>query len=266
MNQIQPTTVQRDERGYWVHPDLPDFNQSPDLGEIEAWCQHQGITTTRMIKLLEKPGLPQYLADQAITSGNISGLPLPDLAEHWFLLAIFDYEGHPAAWYATRQPANSLGQIAPPRPEISTAMVTLAVSQVVGRLLEHGHLDQGAVAAVQAQLIEEYVDGMETHELYDLVYPLGYGWPDSAAAEAKAILGDLPSLLWQQQQSAERDWVARHAIAPRLPLSSQVRFTSAGKTLTGTLVGNDFEHGRHLIQTPGKAYQHRVPYELVEAE
>jgi hypothetical protein len=260
MKKIKPCHVIRNEMGYWSHPNLPDFSKSPDLGEIQKWIELQQITTTRMIAILEQPSLPHHLVEEAQLTSDISKIPLPPLSDAWFLLAIVDHEDGPKAWYATR---NEVGQIAPPRPDLTTQMVEFVSKHLIAQLSAmHCHSQEADQSALK-RLVDGYVDGMTDAEIYELMFP-GYPLADECTSVSEAV-SNFSVLLRNQRRSAEREWVSHHAVVPDLKLGLPVRFHYRGNPTYGLLVGNDYEHGRHLIQVAGKTRLLNLPYERVEA-
>lgn len=257
MKQINPATVMRDENGYWMHPQLPDFSTSPDLGEIQKWLTSQNITATRLIALLEQPMLPHHIIEAAQLSGDISKVPLPELSRTWFLLGIINHDDGPKAWYATRA---EVGQIAPPRPEITTNMVEFVSKQLITQLKKMQRL-HGDESDSLGRLVNGYVDGMTDAEIYSLMFP-GHQLAEESTDVSEAV-SNYTILLRQQRQAAERKWVSRHAVVPEVNLGKRVKFRYLGEHTLGLLVGNDYEHGRHLIQVEGKTRLINMPYERV---
>lgn len=259
MKKIHPATVIRDGNGYWLHPQLPDFSTSPDLGEIQNWLTSQHITATRLIALLEQPMLPHHLAEAAYLSGNISNIPLPALSSAWFLLGIINHDDGPKAWYVTR---TEVGQIAPPRPEITTTMVEFVSQQLFTKLKAINCL-HGDERESLNRLINGYVDGMTDAEIFELMFP-AHPLAEENSSVSEAV-SNYAVLLRKQRQAAEREWVIHHAVVPEIQLGKEVRFRYRGERIEGVLVSNDYEHGRHLIQVAGKTRLINMPYERVEA-
>lgn len=102
---IEAAPVARDEYGFWSHPDLPDFEE--DEGDkYRLWLAQQQITAKRVDM---EDDASDELNDR-VMDGDIAAAadwtptsPGPD----WFLLAIYDTEDGPVAWFASRAPATT---------------------------------------------------------------------------------------------------------------------------------------------------------------
>lgn len=98
---IQPMEPQRDELGYWTHPDIPDFDE--DAGAYAAWLKEQQLTTSTVWLESEDVDHHAYVRYFDNENGDISAWePSPPRGDGWFLLAIFDTEDGPVASYARR--------------------------------------------------------------------------------------------------------------------------------------------------------------------
>ena len=101
---IEAAPVARDECGFWSHPDLPGFDEG-DGDKYRAWIEQQQLTAKRVDM---EDDASDELSDR-IMDGDISATadwaptsPGPG----WFLLAIYDTEDGPVAWFASRAPTD----------------------------------------------------------------------------------------------------------------------------------------------------------------
>lgn len=98
---IEPVEVQRDQQGFWVHPDFPDFGET--LGsQFTEWQQEQGIDCS-FVSMEED--LPEGMIERWETDGDYIQLvtewtPTPPASSDWFLLGIWDTEDGPVALFA----------------------------------------------------------------------------------------------------------------------------------------------------------------------
>lgn len=102
---IEAAPVARDEYGFWSHPELPDFDEG-DGAKYRSWLEQQQLTAQRVDM---EDDASDELNDR-VMDGDIAAAadwtptsPGPD----WFLLAIYDTEDGPVAWFASRAPAAS---------------------------------------------------------------------------------------------------------------------------------------------------------------
>lgn len=100
---IEAALIARDKYGFWTHPDLPSFDEG-EGAKYRAGVELQQIKVRRVDMEDDAPAeLTDRIMDSdiAATADWAPTSPGPD----WFLLAIYDAEDGPAAWFASRLPA-----------------------------------------------------------------------------------------------------------------------------------------------------------------
>ncbi|HDN9803993.1 TPA: hypothetical protein P2N04_001047 [Aeromonas salmonicida] len=103
MNQqrIAPAEVKRDEMGFWIHPDFPDFGET--LGsQYTDWLEEQEIVCSFVSM---EDDLPECLIEQREGDGDYIDIvvgwnPTPPAGAGWFLLGIWDTEDGAVALFA----------------------------------------------------------------------------------------------------------------------------------------------------------------------
>ena len=100
---IEWAPVVRDAEGWYRHPDMPEFDEG-DGAKYRDWVERQQIKVQRVD--MEDDASDEI--NDRIMDGDIAATadwaptsPGPD----WFLLAIYDTEDGPVAWFASRLPA-----------------------------------------------------------------------------------------------------------------------------------------------------------------
>lgn len=89
---IQPVTVERDQDGYWDHPDLPAFAENPEA--FHAWIDAQGLALQHWS--MERDGHEDHpYWDAASPRHDCLGWEPRSPGPEWFLLGIFDTEEGP---------------------------------------------------------------------------------------------------------------------------------------------------------------------------
>lgn len=102
MQLIQPATVQRDEKGYWNHPDLPQFEEG-EHAKFEAWQEAQGLEITVRSLDSENDDHPVYVAYFEEGENTCAAWEPPKpRGDGWFVLAIDETEDGPQCWWARR--------------------------------------------------------------------------------------------------------------------------------------------------------------------
>lgn len=91
MKQVE---IKRDEYGFWVHPDLPRWDEGTTLDEARAWFADHGLTCDLVL-------MEGEIADKW-GSGEINSCAEwePELPADAFLVAIHDTEDGVVAMYA----------------------------------------------------------------------------------------------------------------------------------------------------------------------
>jgi hypothetical protein len=94
--------VERDEHGFWSHPDLPNFEEGANAA-YKAWVAAQGLTITHSDLEDEPEDHPVYVSYFDNGDGNFSAwTAAAPVGEGWFTLAIYDTEDGPRWWWARR--------------------------------------------------------------------------------------------------------------------------------------------------------------------
>ena len=99
---IQPVTVNRDEDGYWVHPELPEWDEGTTQEEIDDWFSNNNLSYwidnfEDSVTATEEMQERYYGA----SDGNISDWEPDCPVKGSFLLSIHDTESGPVAVFAT---------------------------------------------------------------------------------------------------------------------------------------------------------------------
>ncbi|WP_305817526.1 hypothetical protein [Photobacterium leiognathi] len=96
---IQPCYVDRDEDGYWIHPELPNWDESTTSEVINAWFKANNCDYA--IVYFESDA-PEALSDKYYEQGEPGvGDWEPTLPHaNAFLLSIHDAEDSPIALFA----------------------------------------------------------------------------------------------------------------------------------------------------------------------
>jgi hypothetical protein len=107
MSKLRAVEVNRDECGYWCHPDILHFwTVTMDNAEYctpEQWKaleQEAGIQTTFTRLEYEDMEHPAYVSYFDNDDGNVSGWN-PEVPDGWWLLEISDGDDGPYAVFAT---------------------------------------------------------------------------------------------------------------------------------------------------------------------
>lgn len=108
---IKPAIVERDENGYWTHPDFPDFGETIPNSEIAHWlCENQIGYVTQWMEY----DAPEDVSNKYFEEGDpdISGWNPECNIEGAFLLSVHDTEDGPVALFAHPcQPLTATGQL-----------------------------------------------------------------------------------------------------------------------------------------------------------
>jgi len=96
---IQPVTVDRDQDGWWDHPELPDFDE--DYTAFEAWIAEQRLELKQWHMESDIHEHHPYDDGECHCLGWDPVAPGPE----WFLLGIFDSEDGPCVSWACREVA-----------------------------------------------------------------------------------------------------------------------------------------------------------------
>lgn len=97
---IQPATIERDEHGYWTHPDYPEHDEDSPASLFEEWFTSQGLESACV---LFEDDAPEELQDAWLESGEADvekWQPTTPKGDGWFLLSLHDTENGPVAIFA----------------------------------------------------------------------------------------------------------------------------------------------------------------------
>lgn len=100
-------TLERNERGYMVHPDIHQLPEGITPRDFFAACGIELHTSTAENEM----GLDAYEAMTANGSGCRAWTPAAPEAPGWSLVAIFDTEDGPTAWWMRAWPALALAEV-----------------------------------------------------------------------------------------------------------------------------------------------------------
>ncbi|MCU8044414.1 MULTISPECIES: hypothetical protein [unclassified Shewanella] len=97
MNPIQAATVER-EQGYWIHQDLPEWDEGTTRAECEAWASANGgeLVVIRFESDANEELIERYFDDGDIDISDWN--PVCDKTGS-FLLSIHDTEDGPVALF-----------------------------------------------------------------------------------------------------------------------------------------------------------------------
>lgn len=98
---IAPAEVKRDEMGFWIHPDFPDFGETLNSAYTD-WLEEQKISCSFVSM---EDDLPEGMIEKWENDGDYIDLvagwnPTPSAGAGWFLLGIWDTEDGPVALFA----------------------------------------------------------------------------------------------------------------------------------------------------------------------
>ncbi|WP_308920529.1 hypothetical protein [Janthinobacterium sp. J1-1] len=101
---IEAAPVVRDAQGHYDHPDLPPFGEG-DAASFRAWTEAQCLVVKSVWMEEDAPDLAdRYFEGEGDPSALVDWQPTsPGL--DWFLLALYEDEDGPVAWFASRSPA-----------------------------------------------------------------------------------------------------------------------------------------------------------------
>ncbi|MCG9678716.1 3'-5' exonuclease [Vibrio sp. Isolate24] len=99
---IKELPVERDEMGFWTHPELPDFGEIVSKDELRAF-EIENHITMKVISM--ESDAEQQMIDEWFEDGEtcIKWEPTPP-SRSSFLLSIHDTEDGPFAWWAVPKP------------------------------------------------------------------------------------------------------------------------------------------------------------------
>ena len=95
---VGPVPVERDENGFWMHPDIP-WDDVPEDESVFPFLEKWGFKGC--FATLEDDA-PQEMADRYFDSGDADCSywnPTPPEDEGWFLAGIYDTEDGPCAMF-----------------------------------------------------------------------------------------------------------------------------------------------------------------------
>ena len=93
---IQPVTVERDKDGWWVHPDMPDFDEN--YAALKGWIAEQHLEIQQWHMEADIYGHHPHDDGECHCLGWDPVAPGPE----WFLIGIFETEDGPCVSWARR--------------------------------------------------------------------------------------------------------------------------------------------------------------------
>ncbi|QWA09828.1 hypothetical protein GTU79_21345 [Sodalis ligni] len=106
IQRIEPIEPQRDENGWWSHPDyIPDLEEDALRVEFEVWLEVNGVECSA--RLMEDDVEPDSPVAQAWENGDADCSiwnPKPPEGEGWFLVSVHDTEDGPSAVWLRKLP------------------------------------------------------------------------------------------------------------------------------------------------------------------
>jgi len=98
---IQPAPVERDAEGYWLHPDLPVFEEG-EADKSKAWVAAQGLTVrTQEMEYDVDTDTDPYFASGGTSCAHWT--PSKPEGDEWFCLGISLNDDGPVCWWARRE-------------------------------------------------------------------------------------------------------------------------------------------------------------------
>lgn len=105
MKKIEPATVERDEYGFWTHPDFPEWDESVTMQTVEAWLTSNDLDfhVTHFEHDANDEMLDRWFEGGECDCTNWE--PTAPEVDH-FLLSIHDTEDGPIALFAIKKEVN----------------------------------------------------------------------------------------------------------------------------------------------------------------
>ncbi|TCL06850.1 hypothetical protein [Sodalis ligni] len=96
---IEPMEPQRDENGWWSHPDyIPDLEEDALRVEFDVWLEVNGVEcVARLMEDDLEPGSPEAVAWESLDCDCSVWNPQPPEGDGWFLVSVHDTEEGPSA-------------------------------------------------------------------------------------------------------------------------------------------------------------------------
>lgn len=103
MKIMQPMSVERDDMGYWTHPDYfvpSNGNEFGVPGEFDAWLEAQGMECSILSLESDNDELAEQYADGELDGDVTTWNPSQPAGEGWFIGSIHDTEDGPyCIWF-----------------------------------------------------------------------------------------------------------------------------------------------------------------------
>lgn len=263
---IQPAaSIVRDNLGEWQHPEFTAINEGASQQELEQWLASQAIAGVEVQDLFDHLAtLPQQqatsLRERYEQTGDFSELPLPPAptGEGWFLVSVHPSpEFGPVAMWVTRTPA-PVGHSAPPRPELTPALVSEAAHEVIAEQFPTEQLPDRI-----HQIVTIFMGASYTRATKDMVWALEkiYGWVIEPRSELHDQLSRFAEIVEQHLQQAERAWASQAQLQQELAMGD--RLDLGILRCTGTVVGLDpiVPHCYLVREDCNRNQLHVVPFE-----
>ncbi|WP_213993815.1 hypothetical protein [Sodalis sp. dw_96] len=106
IERIQPVKPQRDENGWWSHPDyIPDLEEDALRVEFDVWLEVNGVEcVARLMEDDLEPGSPEAVAWESLDCDCSAWNPKPPEGTGWFLVSVHDTEDGPSAVWLRKLP------------------------------------------------------------------------------------------------------------------------------------------------------------------
>lgn len=261
MDLITEIPVTFTKSGEFSHPGIPkSWDESTTQTEINAWLAEQQITQYLQIDLIDALADNRDISEEKAAelvaewqrTGDLRLLPVPrPVGEGWFLIAIYDTEEGPFAWWVTRHTeqlasdAEQVGQNAPPRPELTEEQLKQLALELVNSLYPSG-ADQVDKEQAAADICAEYFFCMDGYELAKALDD-NHGW--DITRDMIDTFDSFNYMYSAAQDQLERDWVNQYGIQAPLAVGQRVTLKHNQGGGTGTITEVNYDgRARYLIQ------------------
>lgn len=98
---IKPMQVERDERGFWTHSEVPNLGENQSFDYYAEWFLERGIILELVTAENDCP--EEMLWDfDLMFNGNLSAWNPSQPCDEAFLLSIHDTEDGPVSWWGVQ--------------------------------------------------------------------------------------------------------------------------------------------------------------------
>ena len=219
---IKKLAVERDEMGFWTHPELPDFGEVVSKAELEAFEAENEIT---MKIVAMKNDANEQIVNKWFDDGEscIKWEPTPP-SRSAFILSIHDTEDGPSVWWAVPNPKEIMIDI-----ECMATSANAAITSIGAVVFDPKTGETGAEfeAVVNLNSSAYYGGDIDSSTVV---------WWLQQSEEARAIYAkDTPKLPLKEALSKFNEWLAEQGEPDDLYLWGN------GKEFDNVIVRNAFK-------------------------